>query len=143
MSDLFVAFKVAGSEYVLPASDVLQMETFVGATPVPGSPQWVLGLVQVRGRVIPVIDLRRRFGLPPQEGTLDSRIVVVQTGERVVGLLADAAREVLRIDSAEFHPPPEVVVRDAEGYVDAVARTGARLVMRIDFRKVIGEDLHG
>lgn len=64
MSVLHVVFKVDGAEYVLPAADVLQMESFTGATPVPGAAPHVAGLVQVRGRVIPVVDARLRFGLP-------------------------------------------------------------------------------
>ena len=72
------------------------MESFAGATPVPGAPPYVAGLVQVRGRVVPVVDLRARFGLPAAEPTLDTRIVVAQHGERTVGLLVDSAREVRR-----------------------------------------------
>ena len=93
MSVLHVVFKVDGAEYALPAADVLQMESFTGATPVPGAPSHVAGLVQVRGRVIPVVDARARFGLPPVERTLDSRVVVGQLGDRTVGLLVDSARE--------------------------------------------------
>lgn len=140
MSVLHVLFKVDQGEYVLPASDVLHMETFTGATRVPGAPQHVVGLVQVRSRVLPVIDLRRRFGLESKETNLDSRILVVQQGKRVVGLLADSAREVLRIDPTLFHPPPDLVIEQAGGFVTQVAELGKRLVMLIDSGKVIGEE---
>lgn len=140
MSVLHVVFKVDQAEYVLPASDVLHMETFTGATRVPGAPAHVVGLVQVRSRVLPVIDLRLRFGVPARVTDLDSRILVVQQGTRVVGLLADSAREVVRIDPALFHPPPELVVEQAAGFVTQVAELGKRLVMLIDSGKVIGEE---
>ena len=105
---------------------------------------YVAGLVQVRSRVVPVVDLRVRFGLPAREPTLDSRIVVVQHGTRAVGLLADSAREVLRIDPQLFQPPPELVSEQAAGFVTQVAELGARLVMLIDSGKVIGEEApHG
>lgn len=140
MSVLHVVFKVDGAEYALPASDVLQMESFTGATPVPGAPPHVAGLVQVRGRVIPVVDARVRFGLPPVERSLDTRVVVGQLGNRTVGLLVDSAREVLKLDPAQVKPPPPLVVEGARGFVRAVAQVGPRLVMLIDFPRVIGEE---
>ncbi|NVJ27646.1 MULTISPECIES: chemotaxis protein CheW [Myxococcus] len=140
MSVLHVVFKVDGAEYVLPASDVLQMESFTGATPVPGAASHVEGLVQVRGRVIPVVDARRRFGLPALERSLDTRVVVGQLGTRTVGLLVDSAREVLKLDPSKFQPPPPLVVEGSKGFVKAVAQVGPRLVMLIDFPRVIGEE---
>jgi len=141
---LHVLFKVADADYALPASEVLHMESFVGATRVPGTQPHVAGLVQIRSRVIPVVDLRARFGLPAVPNTLDSRVLVVKHSERVVGVLADSAREVLYIDTALFKPPPEIVVQQAAGYVTSVAQVGNRLIMLMDSRKVIGEEvLHG
>lgn len=140
MSVLHVVFKVDGAEYVLPASDVLQMESFSGATPVPGAAAHVAGLVQVRGRVIPVVDARMRFGLPAVERSLDTRVVVGQLGTRTVGLLVDSAREVLKLDPEKFQPPPPLVVEGSKGFVKAVAQVGPRLVMLIDFPRVIGEE---
>jgi purine-binding chemotaxis protein CheW len=134
-------FKVADAEYVLPAADVLHMESYTGATRVPGAPAYVAGLMQVRRRVIPIVDLRVRFGLPAREPTLDSRVVVVQSGERAVGLLADSVREVRNIAAEDFKPPPELIAEQSSGYVTRVAQAGARLLMLIDFRKVIGEEM--
>ncbi|MGE5047142.1 MAG: chemotaxis protein CheW [Deltaproteobacteria bacterium] len=140
MSTLHVVFKVAGSEYALPAGEVLQMESFAGATPVPGARPWVSGIVQVRGRIVPVVDLRARFGLPPAERTLDTRLVVGTLGERAVALLVDGAREVIKLEDAQIKPPPEIVAREARGMVRSVAQVGSRLVMLLDFAKVIGEE---
>jgi purine-binding chemotaxis protein CheW len=141
MNTLYVLFKVADAEYALPAADVLHMESYEGATHVPGAPDYVAGLMQVRRRVIPVIDLRRRFGFPSVAPSLDSRVVVVQAGERAVGLIADSAREVKHISAEDFRLPPELVTQQSAGYVTKVAQAGARLLMLIDFRKVIGEEV--
>jgi purine-binding chemotaxis protein CheW len=144
MSTLHVVFKVAGAEYAIPASEVMQMESFTGATPVPGAPAHVAGLVQVRGRVVPVVDARARFGLPPVDRTLDSRVVVGQLGSRTVGLLVDSAREVMKLAPEQLQPPPPMVAEQAQGFVKAVAQVGPRLVMLIDFSRVIGEEkVHG
>lgn len=144
MSRLHVLFSVGDVEYVVAADQVQQMESYTGATLVPGAPDHVAGLVQLRGRVVPVVDLRRRFGLDDIERTLDSRVVVVRQAERTVGLLADRAREVLALDDDAFHPPPDLLVEESGGFIDAVARAGDRLLLRLDLTRVIGkEDLHG
>jgi purine-binding chemotaxis protein CheW len=140
MSLLHVLFKVAEAEYVLPASEVLHMESYTGATRVPGTAAHVAGLVQVRGRVLPVIDLRVRFGLEPHRLSADSRLVVAQRGERPVALLADSAREVLRIDPALFRTTPELGEDTGQAYVKAIARAGDRLVMLLDLARVVGEE---
>jgi purine-binding chemotaxis protein CheW len=140
MSVLHVVFKVSGSEYALPAADVLQMESFTGATLVPGSKSWVSGIIQVRGRIVPVLDVRARFGLPAQERTVDSRVVVAMHGERAVALLVDSAREVLKLDPAKMEAPPQIVAQEAQGLVKAVVQVGKRLIMLLDLAKLIEEE---
>lgn len=137
---LHVLFVVDGTTFALPASMVLQMETFTGATLVPGAPPWVAGIVQLRGRVIPVVDLRARFGLAPAERTIDTRVVVGEHEGRTVALVADAAREVTRIAPSRLKPPPRLVDLGARGFVHAVAQLGERTIMVLDFAKVIGEE---
>jgi len=119
---------------------VLHMESYVGATKVPGAPPYVAGLVQVRSRVLPVVDLRVRFGLQERAPDLDSRVVIVQQAGRVVGLLADSAREIVRIPADGFREPPPLVVEQAAGFVTHIAEVGSRLVMLIDANKVIGKE---
>jgi len=137
---LHVVFRVADAEYALPAADVLLMESYTGATRVPGAIDYVAGLVQVRGRVIPVIDLRVRFGLAPAPTTLDSRIVVVELDGRAVGLLVESAREVVKLGPEQIQAPPRALLEGAGGFVKAVAHLGPRMLMVVDFGKVIGEE---
>ncbi len=140
MSALHVVFRVADSEYALAAADVLQMESYTGATHVPGSLPYVAGVIQVRGRVVPVVDLRARFGLAGAAATLDTRVVVIEYRERTVGLLVDSAREVIKLSPEQIKPPPQMVGADGAGFVKAVAHLGNRLLMLVDSAKVIGED---
>ena len=141
MSKLHVAFKVGSAEYVIAADDVLHLESFTGATRVPGSPDFVSGLVQVRGRLVPVIDLRTRFGLGAVEHTIDNRIIVVKVGSRVAGLLVDSARDILRLDEGAFTPPPELMGQQGEGFVKAVITIASRLLLLVDVPRVIGEEI--
>jgi purine-binding chemotaxis protein CheW len=137
---LHVLFAVDGTTFALPANLVLQMETFTGATFVPGTPPWVAGIVQLRGRVIPVVDLRARFGIAPAERTIDTRVVVGELEGRTVALVADAAREVARIAPSQLKPPPRLVDLGARGFIKAVVQLGERTIMVLDFAKVIGEE---
>lgn len=144
MSSLYVICKVGDSEYAIPADDVFQMEAYTGATPVPGSPRYIVGLVQVRSQVIPVLDLRVRFGLESKEATLESRIVVMKLGERLIGILVDSAREVQNISIEQFKTPPGVVAVQSEGFVKSVAQLKNRIIMLLDSEKIIGEEIsHG
>jgi purine-binding chemotaxis protein CheW len=138
--ELYVVFVVGETEYALPADTVVQMESFTGATRVPGTSPFVAGIIQVRGRVVPVLDLRLRFGLPPAPATLDTRVVVGQHADRAVALLADSAREVLKLSRSQLKPPPRLLDDSANGFVKSVAQVGSRMVMVIDFAKVIGEE---
>jgi len=137
---LHVMFRVGKADYVLPADQVLHLESFESATHIPGAPPYVAGIVQVRGRIVPVVDLRHRFGLAPIEHSIDRRVVVVQLGARIAGLLVDSAREVLEIDAAAFEKPPEVIEQQSAGFVKAVATVAKRLVLLVDVPRVIGEE---
>jgi purine-binding chemotaxis protein CheW len=139
---LHVVFSLAGAEYALPFDSVLQMESYTGATLVPGAPPYVDGVVTVRGMVVPVLDLRTRFGLPRAELSLDARIIVTESARRVVALRVDSAREVLKLDLDKHQPAPSIVSERSSGFVHAVHPLGKRLLLLIDLPKLLGENGH-
>lgn len=139
---LHVVFSIAGAEYALPFDSVLQMESYDGATLVPGAPDYVDGIVTVRGLVVPVMDVRTRLGLPRAELNLDTRIIVTEYQTRVVALRVDSAREVLKLDVEKHQPAPSVVSERSSGFVRAVHPLGKRLILLIDLPKLLGEDSH-
>ncbi|MEI9948784.1 MAG: chemotaxis protein CheW [Pseudomonadota bacterium] len=139
---LHVVFSLAGAEYALPFDSVLQMESYTGATLVPGAPAYVDGIVTVRGLVVPVVDLRTRFGLPRTELSLDARIIVSESAGRVVALRVDSAREVLKLDVDKHQPAPSIVSERSSGFVHAVHPLGKRLLLLIDLPKLLGENSH-
>ncbi len=139
MSTLYVVLDVAEALYILPASDVRELETYAGATPVPAALPFVAGVMHIRGRVVPVVDLRRRFGLPPVERTLDTRVVVTEVGDRLVGLVADRARELLR-QTADIKPPPRVIAEQTSGFVKGIVEVEKRIYLLLDLERIIGEE---
>ena len=141
MSKLHVAFKVGNADYVIAADDVLHLESFTGATRVPGAPEFVAGLGQVGGRRLPVVDVRPRVGLGAAARTIDNRIIVVKVGTRVAGLLVDSARDILRLDEGAFTPPPEMMGQQGDRFVKAVITIASRLLLLVDVPRVIGEEI--
>jgi purine-binding chemotaxis protein CheW len=139
---LHVVFTLAGAEYALPFEHVLQMESYTGATLVPGAPAYVDGIVTVRGLVVPVVDLRTRFGLPRAELSLDARLIVSESEGRVVALRVDSAREVLKLDVEKHQPAPSIVSERSSGFVQAVHPLGKRLLLLLDLPKLLGENSH-
>lgn len=139
---LHVVFRVGSAEYALPASLVLHLESYEAATHVPGAPSYVAGIVNVRGRVVPVVDLRARFGLPAVPHEAEHRIVVVQIAQRVAALLVDSAREVLNIEDTSFEKPPELIEDQTAGFVSGIAKVARRLFLLVDVPRIIGEELH-
>lgn len=138
--ELYVVFKVADVDYALSTQVVEMMESFRGATRVPGAPPFVAGIIQIRGKVYPVVDLRLRFGLPPAPVTIDSRVVVARVRDRLVALLVDSGREVMKLPRAALKPPPKLLEDAAGGFVESVAQFGGRMVLVLDFPKIIGEE---
>ncbi|HLU28522.1 MAG TPA: chemotaxis protein CheW, partial [Glycomyces sp.] len=117
-----VSFVIAGEEFGI---DILQVQEIIRPMPitrVPDAPPFVEGVINLRGRIVPIVDARKRFGLPTRAMTADSRIVVVQVGTQTVGFVMDAVREVIRVDRAEIAPPPELAVGIHADYLSGVAK---------------------
>ncbi|RZA09272.1 MAG: purine-binding chemotaxis protein CheW [Proteobacteria bacterium] len=141
MSALHLLCKIDGGNYAIPAGDIFQLDSYAEPTKVPGTKPYVLGVTQVRQQVVPVIDLRLRFGFPKLAPTPDSRVVVLNIRQRLVGLLVDSAREVENIPPELFQLSAGLPSGDgAHGFVSAVAELKGKLILLIDSLKVTGED---
>jgi len=133
----FVVFSLGGYEYGLPADNVLEVTRFVAVTPVPESPHWVLGVIDLRGRAVPVVEGRRRLGLPERDDWLSPAIVIVERGGAVSGLVVDAAIDMTTVGPQTLEAPPEVpavpaVAAASRIQVSAVVRVGERLILVLD-----------
>ena len=133
----YILFAVAGTSYALPSAQVLHIEMVEHVTPVPNAPQFIEGVVFSRGQVVPVINLRARFGFDRVALDMRTRLLVVQHEGRRVGLLADDAREFIRIDPSAIHPPGEAIGGLSGNYVEGIATLGERIVLVLDFEEII------
>ena len=133
----YILFGVAGTAYAVPSHQVEHMEMVEQVTPVPNSPPFVEGVVFSRGQVVPVINLRVRFGFERTAVNARSRLLVVQHGSRRVGLLADEAREFVAIPDTSIQPPGEAIGNLSGSYLDGVATLGPRIVLVLNIGEVV------
>jgi purine-binding chemotaxis protein CheW len=132
-----VIFQMGAELYGVDISRVHEIIRLQAITRVPRAPSFVEGVINLRGKVIPVVDLRRRFGLPMADHTRASRIVVVEVGDQVVGIIVDGVSEVLRVNTATIEPPSPVVAGIDSEYLQGIAKLPERLVILLDLERAI------
>ncbi len=131
-----VSFHLGGEEYALEILKVQEIIRMVDLTRVPNSPDFVEGVINLRGKVIPVIGLRRRFNLEARQRDAHSRIIVVEVNGSVVGFEVDAVNEVLRIPADTVEPPPRLAKAERE-YVSGVGKLNNRLLLLLDVDRLM------
>ncbi|MEM7629349.1 MAG: chemotaxis protein CheW [Planctomycetota bacterium] len=135
-----VTFEVAGEEFAVDILRVQEINRMMELTRVPQSPPEVEGVINLRGRIIPVLDLRRRFGMPAAERTDHNRIVVVDINGRVLGFIVDRVHEVLRIDSSIVEPAPEMVSSIDSDFIAGVGKLDDRLIILLELERLFAEE---
>jgi purine-binding chemotaxis protein CheW len=137
-----VTFELFGEVFALPILDVREIIRPTAITPVPQAPGFVEGVINLRGQIIPVVDLRKRFGMSAENSTDDTRIVVVELGNGIViGLIVDAVREVERIPTDTITPPPALVAGSVGAeYIKGISNHEDKMIVHIDMRKVFNTD---
>ncbi len=135
-----VNFTLNGEEFGV---DILQVEDIIRnlkITCIPDTPDYVKGIVNLRGYIIPVIDLRLKLGIAAAEYNLSTRIIVAEIEEKKVGFIVDSVNEVLRIDGKITEAPPHLIAGEKTKYIKAVAKYENRLITLIDIQKVLSND---
>ncbi len=136
-----VVFRLNGHPFGLPVSHVREVLRLQQPTPVPKAPFFVEGILNLRGRVIAVIDLRKRFDLPTATVTDRARVLIVRLPTALVGLIVDAVEEVRPIPPSSVQPPPEVVTRGLHArYLAGVARAGAELILLLNLATIFSPE---
>lgn len=137
MESQLVIFELAGEHYGMRIDTVESIVKLQDITKVPHAPDFVEGVTNMRGTVLPVIDLRKRFGLTRQEATKDSRIIVVEVNQTKVGMTVDAVTEVLRVQDENVAPPSPLVTTIDSAFIIGIAKVGERLIILLDLARVL------
>ena len=138
-----VTFTISNEEFGLDILRVQEIIRTMEITRVPRAPEFVEGVINLRGKVIPIIDLRRRFGMESKAHDSQTRIIVVEIKAMIVGFVVDSVSEVLRIQSNTVEPPPAVVSGIESEYISGVGKLEDRLLILIDLDKLLSDDEKG
>ena len=132
-----VVFDLASEFYGVDIGDVREIIRMQSITRVPGAPPFVEGVINLRGSVVPVVDLRKRLALTINEQTQESRIVVVDIAGRDVGVIVDGVNEVLRIPLSSIDPPSSMITDSDSDYLRGIARLEDKLIILLDLSKAL------
>lgn len=134
-----ISFRVADQEYCVDIMAVREIRGWSPATPLPQSPDYVRGVLNLRGAILPVMDLSARLGFSPVSPTERHVIVVVRSGERLVGLLVDAVSDILAVDQGSMQDPPDLAGDRLKGFVTKVITLEGRLISEIALERLLPE----
>jgi len=132
-----VGFRIGRETFGLPISIVREIVRVPEITSVPNAPDYIEGVINLRGRIIPIVDLRKRFGHADIQPDKRNRILVVELNNKLVGLIVNAASEVLKIPPSEIEAPGSVFADGESGYVTGVGKLKGRLIILLDISKLL------
>jgi purine-binding chemotaxis protein CheW len=132
-----VSFKLGSEEYGVDIAQVQEINRMVAITHVPRAPRFMEGVINLRGQLIPIIDLRTRFEMPRAEHTKNTRIVVSEIGTKRVGMVVDSVSEVLRLGTDAIEPAPEMITGVDTEYIRGVGKIEDRLIILLDLARII------
>jgi len=133
----WVTFKLAGETYGINVMQVQEVLRYSEIAPVPGAPPYVLGIINLRGNVVTVIDTRHRFGLQSGELTDNSRIVIIEADNHVVGILVDSVAEVVYLRQSEIETAPNVGNDESAKFIQGVCHKNGELLILIELDKLL------
>ncbi len=132
-----LSFRLADQEYSVDIMSVREIRGWTRATPLPHAPAHVRGVINLRGTVLPVVDLSTRLGMSPVEGDARNVIIVVQVGTQSAGLLVDAVSDILALPRSELQPPPELAADAAHSFIEALTIIDGRMLRVLDLAAVL------
>jgi len=136
----WVTFRLEDETYGINVMQVQEVLRYTEIAPVPGAPSYVLGIINLRGNVVTVIDTRSRFGLPPTEVTDNSRIVIIEAERQVLGILVDSVAEVVYLRSSEIDSAPNVGTEESAKFIQGVSNREGELLILVDLNKLLSDD---
>jgi purine-binding chemotaxis protein CheW len=136
----WVTFKLDGETYGINVMQVQEVLRYTEIAPVPGAPIYVLGIINLRGNVVTVIDTRKRFGLKPSEIADQTRIVIIEAEKQVVGILVDSVAEVVYLHASEIETAPNVGNDETSKFLEGVCNRGGELLILVNLDKLLSDE---
>lgn len=143
--DQYLTFILAGEEYGLDILRVQEIRGWTTTTPIPSAPAYVKGVINLRGTIVPIIDLRQRFNMPLLEYGPTTVVIVVRVlspqKERIMGIVVDAVSEVYSLDSSDCQPPPDLGTAMGEQFISGLTTVDEKMIILLDIDKLLNLDI--
>jgi len=136
--DQFLAFKLADELFAIEILRVQEIRGITPITPIPNAPHYIRGVMNLRGTIVPVIDLRMRFGLGEAEYNRFTVIIVVRLGSRIIGLVVDAVSDVLDVAPGDIEAPPDLGARIDTSYLNGMVQRGDQIILLLNLDQLVG-----
>jgi purine-binding chemotaxis protein CheW len=136
----WVTFHLENETYGINVMQVQEVLRYTDIAPVPGAPGYVLGIINLRGNVVTVIDTRSRFGLPSSDATDSTRIVIIEAEKQVIGILVDSVAEVVYLRTSEIDNAPNVGTDESAKFIQGVSNREGQLLILVDLNKLLDEE---
>lgn len=136
----WVTYRLGDETYGINVMQVQEVLRHTEIAPVPGAPDYVLGIINLRGNVVTVIDTRSRFGLPEGEITDNTRIVIIEADEQVLGIMVDSVAEVVYLKSSEIDSAPNVGTEESTKFIQGVSNRDDELLILVDLNRMLNDD---
>ncbi|MFZ5993579.1 MAG: chemotaxis protein CheW [Thermodesulfobacteriota bacterium] len=146
MADIkqYLTFVLGGENFALETSRVKEVLEYTTITRIPRMPEFLCGVINLRGNVVPVMDMRLKLGMPSAERTVDTCIVIVEVNfddeSATIGCLVDSVKEVLEIEANEIEPPPKMGMRLGTDFIQGMARQGESFIIILDINRIIAAE---
>lgn len=136
----WVTFKLADETYGINVMQVQEILRMTEIAPVPGAASYVVGIINLRGNVVTVVDTRLRFSLPPYQETDDTRIIILEIGQSIVGMLVDKVSEVVYLNESEIDTAPHLTNEDSSRFIQGVVSNDKDLLILLDTNKLLSQE---
>ena len=138
----FLTFRLAEEDFGVEILRVQEIKKFSNITPIPNTPSYIRGVINLRGTVVPIIDLRTKFNMPQADYNQYSVVIVVNVGSRVMGLVVDAVSDVLNVGNDDYEPAPSLGGDVDTSFITGLAKTGERLITLLNIDNLVRLDDH-
>ncbi len=136
----FVVFTINGEEFGLNIENISSIEKMLDIFKIPNTPDYIEGLANLRGKVLTIFNLRRRFNMASPEFDENTKIIIANTSVSEIGVIVDGVREIIKVEDNEFDPAPEALNNAKDRFLSGTAKVGSRLILMLDLEKVLTEE---
>lgn len=135
----FLTFQLGEELYGVDILRVQEIKGYTAVTKIPNTPSHIKGVLNLRGTIVPIVELRTKFGMPTIEYTMFTVIVVVVVKEKIMGLVVDAVSDVLNIDKKDIQPPPQFGAKVDVSFLNGIGKSGEKLIALLDMDKLLSD----